>query len=106
LNLPAKQAFLALSCVYGRANAQSWAELTIDLHHRGAVSSFFSAADLFFLQVSFSWNPKHVHAHGSGTLNRWIAASMVRTIGPVTATSASWKVMPRALAKAASASLD
>ena len=35
------------------------------------------------------------HAHDGGARRRWMAARMARTIGPVTATSASWKVMAR-----------
>jgi len=57
---------------------------------------FFSAADRPFLPLSFSLGVDGGHAHDGGARNRRKAARMARTIGPVTATSASWKVMARA----------
>jgi len=57
---------------------------------------FFSAADGPVLPLSFSLGPDRGHAHDGGARNRRIAARMARTIGPVTASSASWKVMARA----------
>ena len=57
---------------------------------------FFSAADRPILPFSFSLGVDGGHAHSGGARNRRMAARMARTIGPVTATSASWKVMARA----------
>jgi hypothetical protein len=57
---------------------------------------FFNAADRPVLPLSFSLGVDRRYAHSGGARNRRIAAIMARTIQPVTATSASWKVMARA----------
>ena len=59
-------------------------------------AAFFSAADRSVQPLSFSLSVDRDHAHSGGARNRRIAARMARTIVPVTATSASWKVMVRA----------
>jgi hypothetical protein len=43
--------------------------------------------------LSFCLGLNRDHAHDGGARRRRIAVRMARTIGPVTATSASWKVM-------------
>lgn len=57
---------------------------------------FFSAVARPVLPVSFSLGLERCQAHNDGACKGWIATRMARTIGPVTATSASWKVMARA----------
>ena len=90
--------FFAQSGVRGRANALSWANLAANPHHPGLATRFFSATDrpveplLFGLDLGLGRG----HAHDGGARKRWIAARMARIIGPVTATSANWKVMVRA----------
>jgi hypothetical protein len=64
--------------------------------HPGPAVTFFSAMDGPILPLSFSLGEDLGHAHDGGARNRRIAARVARTIGPVTATSASWKVMARA----------
>ena len=59
-------------------------------------AAFFSAADRPVQPLSFSLSVDRDHAHSGGARNRRIAARMERTIGPVTATSATWKVMAQA----------
>lgn len=58
----------------------------------GSAAVFFSAEGRPVLPLSFSLDVDRGHAHDGGARNR----RMARTIGPVTATSASWKVMARA----------
>jgi hypothetical protein len=53
---------------------------------------FFSALDGPVLPFSFSLSMDRGHAHSGGARNRRMVARMARTIGPVPATSASWKV--------------
>ena len=96
LILPVEQAFFALSGVCGRANACSWVDGPLNPPRRCPVASVFSAADEPVLPLSFSLGPDRGHAHSGGARNRRMAARMARTIGPVTATSANWKVMARA----------
>ena len=96
LIVPVEQAFSAQSGVCGRANAWSSADRAVNPQHPGLAAPFSSAAGGPVLRLSFSLGPDRSHAHSGGARNRWIAARMVRTIGPVTATSASWKVMARA----------
>ena len=62
----------------------------------GPTAMFFSAADGVILPLSFSLGVDCSHAHSGGARRRRIAARMARTIGPVTATSANWKVITRA----------
>jgi len=57
---------------------------------------FFGALDEAVLPISFCLGLKCGHAHDSGARKRRMSARMARTIGPVTATSANWKVMARA----------
>ena len=90
------QAFSALSGVCGRANARSWANGHVNPQHPGPAATFFSASGRLVLPLSFSFGLNRGHAHSGGARNRRMAARMARTIGPVTATSASWKVMARA----------
>src|SRR3546814_1296055 len=56
----------------------------------------FRAADGPVLPLSFSLGMDRGHAHDGGVRRRRMAARTARTIGPVTATSANWKVMARA----------
>ena len=73
-----------------------WADQTAKPPCSGSAGVFFSAPDRPVLPLSFSLGPDRGHAHSGGVRNRRIAEWMARTIGPVTATSASWKVMARA----------
>jgi hypothetical protein len=75
-----------------------WVDWTAKPGHPCPAAQFFSAASGPVLPNSFSLGLDRGHAHNGGTRNRWIASRMARTIGPVTATSASWKVMARAVA--------
>lgn len=52
---------------------------------------FFSAAGRPVLPLSFSVCVDLCQVNGGGAPNRRMAARMVLTIGPVTATSAKWK---------------
>ena len=96
LILPVKQAFFALSGVCRRPNAWSSADHAVNPQHPGPAASFFSAVGRPVEPLSLSFSPDRGHAHSGGARNRRMAARMARTIGPVTATSASWKVMARA----------
>ena len=64
--------------------------------HPGPAASFFSAVCRPVEPLSLSSNLDRIHAQRGGARNRRMAARMARTMGPVTATSASWKVMARA----------
>ena len=86
----------APSGVCGRANARSWANRPVNPQHPGPAAVFFSASGRLVLPLSFSFGLDRGHAHSGGARNRRMAARMARTIGPVTATSASWQVMARA----------
>ena len=57
---------------------------------------FFSAAEGVVVPLSFSLGLDRGHAHDGGARNGPIAARTALTIGPVTATSAGWKVIARA----------
>jgi len=57
---------------------------------------FFSASGRLVLPLSFSFGVYRSHAHEGGARSRRMATRMVRTIGLVMATSASWKVISRA----------
>ena len=90
------EVFCCSSLVCGRGNAPSWADQAANPRHPGPAAPFFSAADRPVLLLSFSLGQDRGLAHSGGARRRWMAARMARTIGPVTATSASWKVMARA----------
>ena len=62
----------------------------------GSAVVFFIEAGRPVVPLSFSLAGDRSHAHDGGARNRRMVARMVRTIGPVTATSANWKVMARA----------
>jgi hypothetical protein len=96
LIFPVEQAFFAPSGLCGRANGWNWADWAADPQCPCLAAAFFSAADRPVEPRSFSLDPDRGHAHDGGARNRRMAARMARTIGPVTATSASWKVMARA----------
>ncbi len=96
LVLSTEQALFALSGVWGRTNAWNWADRPTNPDHPGPAAPFFFAADGPVLRLSCSLGPDRGHAHSGGARNRRMAARMARTIGPVTVTSASWKVMARA----------
>ena len=64
--------------------------------HPRAFGAFVSATDRPVLPRSLSLSCEPCHAHRGGARSRWMVAKMARTVGPVTATSASWKVMARA----------
>jgi hypothetical protein len=95
-DFPVVQAFSAPSGVCVRANGRSPVDQASNPQHPGPAVPFFSAADGPVLPLSFSLGQFQRHAHDGGARNRRMAARMARTIGPVTATSASWKVMARA----------
>ena len=59
-------------------------------------SGFYRAADRPFVPHSFDFESFQRHADEGGAHNGRIAARMALTIGPVTSTSANWKVMARA----------
>jgi hypothetical protein len=94
--LPFEQAFFLLSGICGRANALIWPDRAAKPHHPRPAATFFSAAGRPVLPLSFSLGLDRGHAHIGGVRNRRIAARIARTMGPVTATSANWKVMARA----------
>ena len=48
------------------------------------------------MPLLLSSNLDRSHAQSGGARNRWLAARIALTIEPVTATSASWKMMARA----------
>lgn len=96
LILPAGQAFFAPSGVCGRANCWNRADQTGQPLSVCPGPVFFSAADRPVLPLLFSLGLDRGHAHSGGARNRRMAARIARTIVPVTATSASWKVMARA----------
>lgn len=96
LTAPPDQAVSAPSGVCGRAHVRSWANWPANPQHPGPAATFFSASGRLVLPLSFSFGLDRGHAHSGGARNRRMAARMARTIGPVTATSASWKVMARA----------
>ena len=73
-----------------------WVDWAAKPHHPRPAATFFSAAGRPVLPLSFSLVLDRGHAHNGGARRRWIAVRIARTIGPVTATSASWKVMARA----------
>jgi hypothetical protein len=94
--LPSGQAFFAPSGVCVRANYRSRVDQASNPQHSGPAAPFFSAADGPVLPLAFSLKQFQRHAHDGGVRRRRMAARMARTIAPVTATSASWKVMARA----------
>ncbi len=96
LNLRGGRAFFASTGATGRAGCWNWADQTGKPRRSGLTAVFFSAADTPVLHLSFSLGVDRPHAHDGGARRRRIAARMARTIGPVTATSANWKVMARA----------
>ncbi|GEM_PF-5312792 len=92
----ARQGFSAASGTCGRADCWIWTDQTAKPLFPCPGAAFFSAADRSVQPLSFSLSVDRDHAHSGGARNRRIAARMARTIVPVTATSASWKVMVRA----------
>ena len=96
LNLPSEQAFSTPSGVCGRAYGWSWADEAAKRSRCSLAAVFFSAADRPVLSLSFSLGVCRSHARSGGARRQRMAARIARTIGPVTATSASWKVMARA----------
>lgn len=62
----------------------------------GPEARIFSALDRPVLPLSFSLGLDRCQAHIRGACSRRMAEGIARTIEPVTATSASWKVMARA----------
>ncbi|MDA1045071.1 MAG: hypothetical protein O3C57_07605, partial [Verrucomicrobia bacterium] len=93
--MPAGQAFFASAGVFGRADSCSRADQAAKPLCFTPEAVFFSAAGRPVLPLSFSLGMDRSHAHDGGARRRRMAARMARTIGPVTATSASWKVMAR-----------
>src|SRR3546814_6454092 len=96
LILLAGQAFFAPSGVCRRANGRSRVDQASNPQHSGPAEPLFRAADGPVLPLSFSLGMDRGHAHDGGVRRRRMAARTARTIGPVTATSANWKVMARA----------
>lgn len=64
-----------------------WVDRAAMLCQLGLTNTFFSAADKPVLPLTFGLGQFQLHAHDGGARNRRMAASMARTIGPVTATS-------------------
>ncbi len=93
---PPDQAFFAPRGVCGRGNNPDRSDQAATPCRAGAAALFFSAVDRPVEPLSFGLGLDHGHAQNGGARKRWIAARMARTIGPVTATSESWKVMARA----------
>tara|TARA_B110001450_G_scaffold254375_1_gene279595 strand:+ start:169 stop:552 length:384 start_codon:yes stop_codon:yes gene_type:complete len=93
---PVDQVFSGLCVAGGRESARGWTDWAESSQHPGLAAQFFSAANGPVLSLSFSLGLDRGHAPGGGARNRRIAARMARTMGPVTATSANWKVMARA----------
>ncbi len=79
-----------------RQNARMRADRCEITPQPGLFGEFFSATDGAALTLSFDFSQLWDHAHDGGARNRWIAARMSLTMVPVTAASASWKVMARA----------
>jgi hypothetical protein len=94
--LAAGSSVFSPSLVCARRNAPMWVDRAAMLCQLGRTNTFFSAADKLALPLSFGLGQFQLQAHDGGARNRRMAARMARTIGPVTATSASWKVMARA----------
>jgi hypothetical protein len=67
----------------------------VNVHQLGCAATSFSAPDRLVLPLSFTLGQLQRHAHDGGARIRRIAARMALTMAPVTATSASWKVMAR-----------
>ena len=80
----------------GRTSSRMWTAWAASVHHPGPAATLFSATDKPVLPLSFALGQFQRHAPDGGARNRRIAARMALTIGPVTATSADWKVMARA----------
>jgi hypothetical protein len=66
-----------------------WVDWTAKPDHPGPAAQFFSAANGSVLPLSFTLGLGRGHAHDGSARSRRMAASMSRTIGPVTNTSAS-----------------
>ena len=96
LNLPAEQAFFALIDVRDCGNVRSWVDQAANPHHSGPAMCFSSAPDGLVLPLLFGLDLDSGHAHDGGARKRLIAARLARTIAPVTAPPASWKVMAEA----------
>ena len=77
-------------------NARMLAGRAAKSYHPCTAAQFFSTVDRPVPPHSFSFCQDRGHAHDGGARRRWIAVRMALTMGPVTATSASWKVMARA----------
>ena len=71
-------------------------DLLANPHHSSPAAPFFSAPDRPVEPRSCAFRQFQRHAHDGGARNRRLAVRLARTIGPVTAASASWKVMARA----------
>ena len=93
--MPADKVFCAPGGVGVRQHARMWADQAANSPHPGRETTFPSACDRPVLPVSFGFGQVQHHAH-DGARSRRIATRMARTIVPVTATSASWKVIARA----------
>jgi len=71
-------------------------DLLANPHYSGPAAPFFSAPDRPVEPRSFSFWQFQRLADDGAALNRRIAVRMARTMGPVTAASASGSVMARA----------
>lgn len=95
----AEQAFFAPTGACGRARRWNRADRPAKPPRCVRTAALFRiVAGRPVLPLSFSLGVDRRRAHSGGARNRRMAARMARTIGPVTATSASWKVMARAFA--------
>jgi hypothetical protein len=92
----AGQAFFGVSAVCSRADSWNTVHQTAKPQCSGSAAVFFRAEDKPVLPLTFSLFVDRDHAHDGGARNRRMAARTARTIGPVVAAMASWKVMARA----------
>ena len=68
----------------------------MNAHRLDPAATFFSAADGPVLTFSFCLGQERGHVRSGGARARRMESRIARTIRPVTASSASWKVMARA----------
>ena len=92
----AGQAFSALSDLRGWVGDWNRADQTAKPLCSGPTAMFFSSAGRPVLPLSFSLGMDRRQAHDGGARNRQMAVRTARTMEPMMATSASWKVMARA----------
>jgi len=94
--MPVGQVFCPLGFAFGLWTVQARADQATKGPYPSPPRAFSRIPDRLVEPVLFGEGWDRGHAHEGGARNRRIAARMARTIGSVTATSASWKVMARA----------